>query len=175
MQTRPAALTTALALTASSLYAFQRDLEARGLADRVLTLLWSEFGRRAQQNASNGTDHGAAGTAFLIGARSAGHMIGEFPGLRHGLDVDGNVKPTVDFRGIYAALLEQWLGFDAASVLPEAGRFVRPGAAPRAGHPLDRRCGSIPPCLVAASGSASVLVNAAARVYDRAVPKSCIA
>jgi uncharacterized protein (DUF1501 family) len=120
-----ASLASALALTASSLLAFQRDLEARGVADRVLTLVWSEFGRRAQENASKGTDHGAAGTAFLIGTQAAGGMIGEFPGLAHGLDVDGNLKPTADFRGIYASLLEQWLAFDAASILPDAGRFAR--------------------------------------------------
>ena len=69
-----------LKLTFDSLLAFQRDIEARGLADRVLTLVWSEFGRRAQENGS-GTDHGAAGCGFLIGTRAAGRMVGEFPGL----------------------------------------------------------------------------------------------
>ncbi len=64
-----------------ALYAFQRDLEARGIADRVLTLVWSEFGRRAQENGSGGTDHGAAGAAFLIGSRTVGTAVGEFPGL----------------------------------------------------------------------------------------------
>ena len=53
-------------------------------------------------------------------------MVGEFPGLRTGLDVDGNVKPTADFRGVYVSLLEQWLGFDAARIVPDAGRFARP-------------------------------------------------
>jgi uncharacterized protein (DUF1501 family) len=121
----PGSLTPALALTASSLLAFQRDLESRGIADRVLTLVWSEFGRRAQENASHGTDHGAAGSAFLIGTRVAGTMLGEFPGLAHGLDLDGNLKPTTDFRGLYASLLEQWLDYDAAAVIPEADHFVR--------------------------------------------------
>ena len=69
-----------LQLTFDSLLAFQRDLEARGLADRVLVLVWSEFGRRAAENGS-GTDHGAAGLGFLIGTRASGRMIGEFPGL----------------------------------------------------------------------------------------------
>ncbi len=121
-----AALTPALALTAQSLLAFQRDLEARGLADRVLTLVWSEFGRRAQENGSKGTDHGAAGTAFLIGTKAEGKMVGEFPGLAHGLDADGNTKPTVDFRGVYASLLERWLGVDAGAIIPTAGHFSRP-------------------------------------------------
>jgi uncharacterized protein (DUF1501 family) len=119
-----AALTPALTTTAAALYSFQRDLEARGIADRVLTLVWSEFGRRAQENGSGGTDHGAAGTAFLIGSRAIGTAIGEFPGLAS-LDVDGNLKPTSDFRSVYSSLLEQWLGFDAARVIPDAGKFPR--------------------------------------------------
>jgi uncharacterized protein (DUF1501 family) len=121
-----AALTPALTMTAASLLAFQRDLEARGVADRVLTLVWSEFGRRAKENGSGGTDHGAAGTGFLIGSRAAGRQIGEFPGLATGLDADGNLKATSDFRAVYASLLEQWLHFDAARVIPGAGRFARP-------------------------------------------------
>jgi uncharacterized protein (DUF1501 family) len=120
------ALTTALTTTAASLFAFQRDLEARGVADRVLTLVWSEFGRRAKENGSGGTDHGAAGTAFLIGSRAAGRQIGEFPGLASGLDDDGNLKATSDFRTVYASLLEQWLGFDAARIIPGAAKLARP-------------------------------------------------
>jgi uncharacterized protein (DUF1501 family) len=119
-------LATALDTTAQSLLAFQRDLEARNVADRVLTLVWSEFGRRAEENGSAGTDHGAAGVAFLIGAKSAGKMVGEFPGLKSGLDADGNLRPTADFRGVYASLLEHWLHYDAAAVVPEAGKFHRP-------------------------------------------------
>jgi uncharacterized protein (DUF1501 family) len=120
------ALTPALTSTAASLYAFQRDLEARGVADRVLTLVWSEFGRRAKENGSGGTDHGAAGTGFLIGTHASGRQVGEFPGLTTGLDDDGNLKATSDFRGVYAALLEQWLHFDAERILPHARGFKRP-------------------------------------------------
>ena len=90
-----AALAPALTTTAASLLAFQRDLEARGLADRVLTLVWSEFGRRAQENGSGGTDHGAAGTAFLIGTRAAGTHGRRVPGLATGLDADGNLQRDV--------------------------------------------------------------------------------
>lgn len=121
-----AALAKGLQLTADSLLAFQRDLEARGLADRVLVHVWSEFGRRAEENGSRGTDHGAAGVGFLLGTRVRGKMVGEFPGLKGGLDEHGNVKATADFRGVYAALLEQWLGTDADAVIPEAASFVRP-------------------------------------------------
>jgi uncharacterized protein (DUF1501 family) len=122
---QPKALADGLDLTARSLFAFQRDLEARGLSGRVLTLVWSEFGRRGQENGSDGTDHGAAGTAFLIGSRVRGQMIGEFPGLKN-LDRDGNLRPTSDFRGVYCALIEQWLGADAGAVIPHARSFARP-------------------------------------------------
>jgi uncharacterized protein (DUF1501 family) len=121
-----AALSKGLQLTADSLLAFQRDVEARGLADRVLVHVWSEFGRRAGENGSAGTDHGAAGVGFVVGTRAKGTMIGEFPGLKSGLDGDGNLKATSDYRGVYAALLEQWLGTDASAVLPEAKSFARP-------------------------------------------------
>ena len=122
---QPQALADGLDVTARSLLAFQRDLEARGLADRVLTLVWSEFGRRAEENGSDGTDHGAAGSAFLIGTRARGQMVGEFPGVDN-LDEDGNLKATADFRGVYCSLLEQWLNEDATAVIPGAGSFSRP-------------------------------------------------
>ena len=69
-----------LAEFSQSLAAFQADLEARGLADRVLINVWSEFGRRPEENGS-GTDHGAAGLSMVIGTRAKGTMVGEFPGL----------------------------------------------------------------------------------------------
>jgi uncharacterized protein (DUF1501 family) len=122
----PSALTQGLQLTADSLLAFQRDLEARGLANRVLVHVWSEFGRRAAENGDSGTDHGAAGVGFLVGTRVTGKMVGEFPGLQNGLDSDGNVSATSDFRGVYASLLEQWFGVDAAAVIPSASSFTRP-------------------------------------------------
>ncbi len=122
---QPEALADGLALTASSLLAFQRDLEARGLADRVLVHVWSEFGRRAQENGSNGTDHGAAGIGFLVGTRVTGTMIGEYPGLAK-LDQHGNLRATSDFRGLYASLLEDWLDTDADGIIPSARSFARP-------------------------------------------------
>lgn len=119
-------LTSGLQLTADSLLAFQRDLEARGLADRVLIHLWSEFGRRGAQNASQGTDHGSAGVGFLIGRRVNGQQVGAFPGVTGGLDGNGDLVPTADFRAVYAAILEQWLGADANAVLPAASGYQRP-------------------------------------------------
>jgi uncharacterized protein (DUF1501 family) len=107
-----------------SLRAFQRDLEARSLQDRVLVHVWSEFGRRPEENGS-GTDHGAAGAGFLIGSQARGELVGEFPGLAL-LDEDDNLLGTSDFRGVYCALLEQWLGVDAAPIIPNASSFTRP-------------------------------------------------
>jgi uncharacterized protein (DUF1501 family) len=121
---QPKALADNFELTADSLLAFQRDLEQRGLADRVLTLVWSEFGRRAEENGSLGTDHGAAGAAFLIGTRVRGKMLGEFPGLAK-LDDDGNLRATTDYRSLYASVLEQWLDADADAILPGARSFER--------------------------------------------------
>jgi uncharacterized protein (DUF1501 family) len=111
--------------TCEGLLAFQRDLEARGLADRVMTEMWSEFGRRPEENGSAGTDHGAAGCAFVIGSKAKGEMVGEFPGLAN-LDANENVRVTSDFRAMYCALLEQWLGQDAGPIIPGASGFVRP-------------------------------------------------
>jgi uncharacterized protein (DUF1501 family) len=118
------ALTNGLKQTADGLLAFQRDLEARGIADRVLVKVWSEFGRRPRENGS-GTDHGAAGSAFLIGSRVRGQMVGQFPGLSV-LDRQQNLRSTADFRALYCALLEQWLDTDAADVIPSASAFTRP-------------------------------------------------
>ena len=115
---------TGVQLVSDSLAAFQADLEARGIADRVLVHVWSEFGRRALENGSDGTDHGAAGASLLIGSRVNGGMIGEFPDISK-LDVNGNQVVNVDFRGLYASLLEQWFDHDAGAIIPAAGRFPR--------------------------------------------------
>jgi uncharacterized protein (DUF1501 family) len=117
-------LSTNLKQTVEAVVAFQRDLEARKLDQRVLIQLWSEFGRRPQENGS-GTDHGAGGNAFLIGTQAAGKMVGEFPGLTN-LDENENVLRTSDFRGMYCSLLEQWFQTEAGLVIPEAATFERP-------------------------------------------------
>lgn len=117
-------LSANLEQTVTALVAFQRDLEARKLDQRVLIQLWSEFGRRPMENGS-GTDHGAGGVAFLIGTRASGEMVGEFPGLTK-LDVNENLLTTSDFRSMYCALLEQWFQTEAGLVIPEAASFERP-------------------------------------------------
>lgn len=104
-----------LTILAEGLAAFQRDLEGLGLADRVLVVCFSEFGRRVAENGNLGTDHGAAAPMLLMGA-------GLQPGL-HGLHPDlddldeGDLKHSTDFRAVYATLLRDWLGADPTAVL----------------------------------------------------------
>jgi uncharacterized protein (DUF1501 family) len=117
-------LATGLAAASEALSAFQADLEARGLADRVLTFVWSEFGRRLEQNESDGTDHGAGGLAWVQGTRAKSGVLSDYPDLKR-LDREGNLAVTMDFRRVYSSLLEQWLGADAESVIPRAGGFGR--------------------------------------------------
>ena len=102
-----------------ALEVFQADLEERQVADRVLTLVWSEFGRRPEANGSAGTDHGAAAIAFLMGTRAAPSVLGAMPKIGAGdLDVNGNLKHSVDFRDVYGSLVAQWLGGDPSRVVP---------------------------------------------------------
>ncbi len=90
----------------------------------MLVLVWSEFGRRVEQNGSAGTDHGAADIGLLIGSRVRGEMLGEFPGLVS-LDEDGNLRSTFDYRSLYCSLLEQWFATDAAAIIPDAAGLAR--------------------------------------------------
>jgi uncharacterized protein (DUF1501 family) len=119
-----ATLVRDLAQLSQGLSAFQADLEARGVADRVLTLVWTEFGRRPQENSSAGTDHGAGGIAWVMGTRARGGFLSPYPDL-NAFDANDNLKVTTDFRAVYASLLEQWLGTGADEVLPDAGRVGR--------------------------------------------------
>jgi uncharacterized protein (DUF1501 family) len=100
-----------------ALAAFQKDLVKLKLADRVLVMTFSEFGRRVEENASQGTDHGAASCLFLCGAKVKGGLAGTYPSLaKLG---EGDLVHTVDFRAVYATVLEKWLGCDAEKVLGE--------------------------------------------------------
>jgi uncharacterized protein (DUF1501 family) len=103
-----------------ALKAFLDDLAVARLADRVLVLCFSEFGRRVQENAS-GTDHGAAGPVLLAGPCVKAGLIGETPKL---LDVDGlGLKTSIDFRSVYATVLEDWLGLPSEPAL--GGEFEK--------------------------------------------------
>jgi uncharacterized protein (DUF1501 family) len=120
-------LTNNLAQFSQALAAFQADLEGRGLADRVLVHVWSEFGRRPAENGS-GTDHGAAGASLLMGSTNTikTGMAGEFTGVTT-LDKHQNLRNSVDFRAVYKTLLEDWLGGDLTGVLPHADQFPNLG------------------------------------------------
>lgn len=100
---------------ADSLAAFQSDLSKAGHADRVAVLSFSEFGRRVAENASAGTDHGAAAPVFVIGPVAQAGLIGEHPSLED-LD-DGDLKHHTDFRRLYATLLDSWLGIPAEPIV----------------------------------------------------------
>lgn len=98
-----------------SLRAFQKDLNAQGNQDRVLTMCFSEFGRRVRQNGSNGTDHGTAGPVFVLGARVRPGLASPHPSLE---DLDaGDLKYGVDFRAVYQELLGNWMGAPTRRVL----------------------------------------------------------
>jgi uncharacterized protein (DUF1501 family) len=104
------------------LHGFQQDLDAIGASDRVLTMVYSEFGRRAAQNATGadaGTDHGAGGLMLLLGDRVVGGVHGRMPRLDQ-LDATGSLAVTTDFRTVYAALIDDFLGGDHTAVLPGA-------------------------------------------------------
>ena len=95
--------------------AFYKDMAARGHKDRVLLMTFSEFGRRAHENGSRGTDHGAASCLFVAGPSVRGGVVGGHPSLA---DLDaGDLKFHTDFRRVYATLLDVWLGCDSKAVL----------------------------------------------------------
>jgi uncharacterized protein (DUF1501 family) len=110
-----------------ALLGFQRDLEKLGRDGDVALMMFSEFGRRVKENASQGTDHGVAGPMFLVGKHVKGGFYGKFPSLS---DLDaGDLKMTTDFRSVYATMIREWMGFgDAKSVLkaefPTLGAFA---------------------------------------------------
>ncbi|HSG73053.1 MAG TPA: DUF1501 domain-containing protein [Planctomycetaceae bacterium] len=103
----------------SSLNAFLNDLKEAKLDDRVLVLVFSEFGRRVEENDSQGTDHGTAGPMFLAGPAVKAGLHGQTPDLTN-LE-DGDLKMTTDFRSVYATILSQWLSIDPAKCL--SGQF----------------------------------------------------
>lgn len=100
---------------AEAMRAFYRDLKAMGRDQDVLTMTFSEFGRRVSQNASQGTDHGTAAPLFLAGPMVKAGVLTPHPSLR---DLDqGDLKYTVDFREVYAGVLEKWLSADSKTIL----------------------------------------------------------
>ena len=97
------------------LTAFAQDLKAQGNFDRVLLMTFSEFGRRVTQNASNGTDHGAAAPMFIMGGKAKAGVFGQYPSLTQ-LNA-GDLAYNLDFRSVYATVLDRWLRAPSKQVL----------------------------------------------------------
>ena len=100
--------------------AFWNNIKAQGNLDRVLVMTFSEFGRRVEQNASGGTDHGAAAPLFLIGSSVKAGFAGRHPSLAPEDLFRGDLKFTVDFRSVYATVLERWLQTNSQPILGRA-------------------------------------------------------
>ena len=100
----------------AGLTAFYQDLSAQGKADDVLVLTWSEFGRRVQENANGGTDHGSASVMFALGSSVKQGFYGDQPSLSQLVD-NGNLAFTTDFRSVYATVIDKWLGIPSAPLL----------------------------------------------------------
>jgi len=97
--------------------AFVDDMKSQGNMGRVLVMTFSEFGRRVSENANGGTDHGAAAPMFIVGDKVKAGLLGHYPSLAPGDLFQGDIKYNVDFRSIYAGVLEQWLKTKSAPIL----------------------------------------------------------
>ena len=103
--------------------AFVEDMQAQGNLGRVLVMTFSEFGRRVTENANGGTDHGAAAPMFIVGNRVRAGLLGRYPSLAPGDLFEGDIKYNVDFRNVYAGVLENWLKTKSVPIL---GRQFEP-------------------------------------------------
>jgi uncharacterized protein (DUF1501 family) len=117
-----------LSTLSRALVAFKDDLAARGIEQNVVTMVFSEFGRRIASNDSAGTDHGAGGVMMVSGSAVRGGMTGDHPGVTS-TDDNGDLRVATDFRSVYQALVAEWLGGDPGAVLPG-------GALPGLSRPL---------------------------------------
>ena len=105
-----------LMYTADAVRGFMEDLKRIGRADDVALMIFTEFGRRIEENASQGTDHGTAGPMFVVGHGVRGGFYGKSPSLTD--TDDGNLKMTTDFRRVYSTMIAEWMGCeDAKSIL----------------------------------------------------------
>jgi uncharacterized protein (DUF1501 family) len=106
--------TELLRIFSDGVHAFQQELAARGVARQVMTMAYSEFGRSAAENENRGTDHGTHGPVFIMGSAVHGGVTGETPPLSNLIPDE---TPAIDFRQIYAGILDDWLGCSAEQVL----------------------------------------------------------
>ena len=103
-----------------ALDSFFADLQEHNASENVVVMLFSEFGRRVRDNGT-GTDHGAAGVAFVIGDRVKGGMYGQYPSLKPEDLSQGDLAPNYDFRGLYSSLVDSWMGLDPVPIV--GGKF----------------------------------------------------
>ncbi len=118
---QPAAQAALLTQVANGLVALQSALVELGRWDDTLVLTYAEFGRRPKENLNNGTDHGTANVHFAMGGRVAGGLYGAAPNIRN-VSGDGNPAFALDFRSVYATVLDKWWGVDSYN--PLGGRFA---------------------------------------------------
>jgi uncharacterized protein (DUF1501 family) len=104
-----------LAELSGAMGAFQQDLTAHKKDDQVLTMTFSEFGRRPSENGSSGTDHGTAAPLFVMGSQVKGGLLGSAPDLNLGPNKD--LKFSTDFRSVYRTVLDRWLEADPTKIL----------------------------------------------------------
>ena len=95
---------------------FYADIQEHDASDNVLVFVFTEFGRRVLDNGS-GTDHGSGGMAMAFGDRVQGGMHSEYPSLKPGDLLEGDLHFNIDFRGIYGTIIEQWLGLDPVPIV----------------------------------------------------------
>ena len=99
----------------TSMSAFQKDLTAHSKDDQVMTMTFSEFGRRPAENGSGGTDHGTAAPLFVMGSKVKGGLLGQTPELV--TDATKDLTYSTDFRGVYSSVLDKWLEADSSKIL----------------------------------------------------------
>ena len=133
-----------------ALGAFRADLAARGIEQRVCTLVFSEFGRRVRENGSAGTDHGAGGLMLAMGSAVRGGLASEWPGCRPqdlvpaNNPAQGNLKVPTDYRSVYRSVIAEWLGDDPDAMIgggrsPRSPAATAPAAVRMTGPPSSSR------------------------------------
>ncbi len=106
-----------LSYASDAIQGFMADIELMGRSEDVILLVFTEFGRRCNENTSLGTDHGAAGPIFILGKNIQGGHFGEIPDLSKSLDEGDNLKHTTDFRSVYATIIKDWFDIEPKTIL----------------------------------------------------------
>jgi len=111
---------------ADALEGFFSDMKRIGRSQDVAAMMFTEFGRRVQENQSGGTDHGTATPMYLMGEKVKPGLYSKYPSLED-LDANGDLKMTTDFRSVYATMIKEWMGYNDAKTILK-GDFATLGA-----------------------------------------------